>query len=110
MTQETIYWKGQAVFCDLECIGTSIEQRTRRFRVVGVKRFDSHRIMARYLVRVLDFNRMEGVGTVNNEVVFSIANGNSASYFTVAMENRPFPVLPPAKVSCTNRFTATELW
>ena len=58
------------MFRDLECIGASIEQRTRRFRVVGVKRFDSHRIMARYLVRVLDLNRMEGVGTVNNEVDF----------------------------------------
>ena len=79
------------MFRDLECIGASIEQRTRRFRVVGVKRFDSHRIMARYLVRVLDFNRMEGVGTVNNEVDFDAC----PAYFTVAMENRPFPVLPP---------------
>ena len=34
----------------------------------------------------------------HTSVVFSIADGNSASCFTVAMENRPSPVLPPKKL------------
>ena len=98
LAQEPIHRQGQAVFRDLERIGAPIEQRTRRFGVVGVKRFEAHHVMARHLVRILDLNRMEGVRAVDNEgfswpvlyhlvVVFSIATGKTASYFTVAMEN-----------------------